>query len=186
MELNKGDAEDSDFEEKAIIKVKSIDTIAYVRRILEVKNQKVPATIQLIGCDQRFYLGIKVTLFDPETVSESGFFLTIKQKNWERSESEKSLLRKKEKVKQENLLHHYKLPGFIMGAGGNQIFNNMTVMSRAQAKSITPVAHELTQEDEQDEQQKNSSVLGDMCLYWPSPYGLTSIDFFARDPSVNI
>ena len=38
MELNKGDDEDSDFEEKAIIRNKSIDTIAYLRRIIEVKN----------------------------------------------------------------------------------------------------------------------------------------------------
>ena len=45
MELNKGDDEDSDFEEKAIINNKPIDTIAYLRRIIEVKNQKVPATI---------------------------------------------------------------------------------------------------------------------------------------------
>ena len=78
IELNKGDAEDSDHEEKAIIKNKPIDTIAHVRRIHEVKNQKVPVTIELLGCDSRFYLGIKVTLFDPETISESGFFLTLK------------------------------------------------------------------------------------------------------------
>lgn len=38
MELNKGDAEDSENEEKALIKNKQIDTIAYVRRIHEVKN----------------------------------------------------------------------------------------------------------------------------------------------------
>jgi len=45
MEINKGDDEDSDNEEKAIIKNKPIDTIAFVRRILEIKNQKVPVTI---------------------------------------------------------------------------------------------------------------------------------------------
>ena len=99
MELNKGDEEDSDYEERAKIDNRKIDNIAYVRRIIEVKNQKVPATIQLLGCDSRFYLGIKVTMFDPATVSESGFFLTVKQKSWERNDSEKSLIRKKEKVK---------------------------------------------------------------------------------------
>ena len=116
------DDEDSDFEEKANIKNKSIDTIAYLRRIIEVKNQKVPATIELLGCDSKFYLGIKVTLFDPATVSESGFFLTVKQKSWECSESEKSLMRKKAKIKQEPLLDFYKLPAFIRGEGGEQIF----------------------------------------------------------------
>ena len=99
MDLNRGDDEDSDFEEKAIIRTKPITTIAYLRRVIEVKNQKVPATIQLLGCDSRFYLGVKVTLFDPATVSESGFFLTVKQKSWERTESEKSLMRKKQRVK---------------------------------------------------------------------------------------
>lgn len=38
IELNKGEDEDSDFEEKAIIRNKPIDTIAYLRRIIEVKN----------------------------------------------------------------------------------------------------------------------------------------------------
>lgn len=99
MDLNKGDDEDSDYEERAKIDNKKIDTIAYVRRIIEVKNQKVPATIQLLGCDSLFYLGIKVTMFDPATTSESGFFLTVKQKSWERSDSEKSQIRKKEKIK---------------------------------------------------------------------------------------
>ena len=70
-------SDDSDFEEKAIIKCKPIDTVAYLRRIIEVKNLKVPATIYLLGCD-KFYLGLKVTLFDPATISESGFFLTVK------------------------------------------------------------------------------------------------------------
>lgn len=90
MDLNKGDAEDSDHEEKALIKNKPIVAISFVRRILEVKNQKVPVTIELVGIDNRIYLGIKVTLFDPETVSESGFFLTLKQSDWERPSSEKS------------------------------------------------------------------------------------------------
>jgi len=125
-----------------------------------------------------------VTLFDPATVSESGFFLTVLQESWERSITEKSTIRKNQKVKQEVLLHHYKLPGFILGEGGDRIFKNMSVMSREQAKSITQVGHELTGEDENEE--PSSSVLGDMSLYWPSPYGLTSIDFFSRDPSLKI
>ena len=84
----------------------------------------------MLGCDSRFYLGIKVTLFDPSTISESGFFLTVKQKSWERSDSEKSLIRKKDRVKQEVLYDHYKLPGFIKGEGGDQIFKKINVMSR--------------------------------------------------------
>ena len=65
ISFNKGDEEDSDHEEKAWISSKSIETVAYVRRILDVNNMMVPATISLLGCDGKFYLGIKVTLFDP-------------------------------------------------------------------------------------------------------------------------
>ena len=37
----------------------------------------VPATVSLVGYGEKYYLGIKVTLFDPEKVKESGFFLTV-------------------------------------------------------------------------------------------------------------
>jgi hypothetical protein len=43
----------------------------------------------------KIYFGIKVTVFDPDTISESGFFLTVNQAAWERSDSEKSFIRKK-------------------------------------------------------------------------------------------
>ena len=75
--FSKGDDEDSDHEEKVIIAKKPISSIAYKRRILDVKNKKVPATISLLGCDSKFYLGIKVTLFDPIACIEDGFFLTV-------------------------------------------------------------------------------------------------------------
>ena len=90
MHLNKGDDEDSDHEEQASIKKRKISVMAYSRRVMEVKNLKVPATIELLGCDSKFFLGIRVTLFDPTTVSQSGFFLTLKQSNWECDDSEKS------------------------------------------------------------------------------------------------
>lgn len=45
IELNKGDDEDSDFEEVCKINNKPITTIAFLRRIIEVKNLKVPATL---------------------------------------------------------------------------------------------------------------------------------------------
>ena len=124
-----------------------------------------------------------MTLFDPITVSESGFFLTLKQKSWERSESEKSLVRKSEKVKMENLLHHYKLPSWLMNEGGDQIFKKMEVMSREQIKSMTSLGHDIANDEGPENSESRGSVLGDTSLYWPSPYGLTSIDFYARDQS---
>jgi len=92
---------------------------------------------------------------------------------------------RKSKLKLETLRYDYKLPSYIMSSGGNSIISNLMVMSRAQAKEVTKtVSHELTQDDEQENEAQ--TALGDMSLYWPSPYGLTSIDFFARDPSLNI
>ena len=102
----------------------------YRRKLLDVKNKKVPATISLLGCDSKFYLGIKVTLFDPIACTEDGFFLTVNQKSWELSESEKSMLPKKTKTRQEPLLEHYKLPKFLKGIGGDEIFRNMEAKSR--------------------------------------------------------
>ena len=141
----------------------------------------MPATLQLIGCDSKFYLGIKVTLFDSVTISESGFFLTLKQSSWERDDSEKSMIRKKEKVKQEVLLHHYKLPSWLSGDGGDQIFKKMEIMSRKEYKSMNSTGHEIAYGETIASTERKSSILGDMSLYWPSPYGLTSIDFYSKD-----
>jgi hypothetical protein len=71
------DTDDSDAEEKCYIKTKTINCIAFVRKIVTVKTHKVPVTLELIGIEGKQYLGIKVTMFDPSTVSESGFFLTV-------------------------------------------------------------------------------------------------------------
>ena len=135
MELNKGDDEDSDNEEQALISNKPIDCVCAVRRIVNVKERRVPVTISLIGCENKIYFGIKVTVMDPETISESGFFLTVDQAAWERTNSEKSFIRKKLKVKQEILFEHYKLPGWIKGKGGDMIFKNFEVRSRKEIKS---------------------------------------------------
>ena len=85
MALNKGSDEDSDNEEQAMISRRQIDTISFVRKIIEVGGKQIPVTIQLLGCEGKRYLGIKVTLFDPETISESGFFLTVLQHAWEKN-----------------------------------------------------------------------------------------------------
>ena len=130
MSMNKGDDEDSDHEEKVLISNKKIENVAFVRRILTVKNKPVPATVSLVGCDGQFYLGIKVTLYDPVTIIETGFFLTVKQASWERSESEKSMIRKKVKTRFNLLLEHFKLPNYINGLGGDFIFKQMKIKSR--------------------------------------------------------
>jgi hypothetical protein len=184
MELNRGDDEDSDNEEQALISSRPIDCVCAVRKIITVKDRKVPATISLVGVENKIYLGIKVTFLDPETISESGFFLTVDQSAWERSDSEKSFIRKKMKVKQEVLFEHYKLPGWLKASGGHMIFKKLQIMSRAEIKGLMSVGHDIDTESEDLQRPKpDKSGLSDMCLYWPSAYGLTVVDHLPKDPS---
>ena len=145
-----------------------------------------PATISLLGCDSRFYLGIKVTLFDPETVKETGFFLTIDQSSWEHTAEEK----KAKGGKQDFLNVNYKLPDYIKGAGGDFIFKQLSVKSRKEIAELQAMGHEIRksiqEQNVEGSQLSQKTMLGDMSLYWPCPYGSgwTCVDFFPRDPNM--
>jgi hypothetical protein len=65
MELNKGDAEDSDYEEEVNINMRKIESVVHIRKLLDVYGEKIPLTIQLLGYDNSSYLGIKVTAYNP-------------------------------------------------------------------------------------------------------------------------
>lgn len=67
-------------------------------------------------------------------------------------------MRKKAKVKQEVLLDHYKLPGYIEGEGGSAIFKKFEIMSREQIKSITSLGHEIACDDGPDSGGNGSSA----------------------------
>jgi hypothetical protein len=45
MELNRGDDEDSENEEQALISNKPIECVCAARKIMTVKDRRVPATI---------------------------------------------------------------------------------------------------------------------------------------------
>lgn len=45
MEYNKGDAEDSDYEENVTVSQKKIDCVAHTRRLLDYDGVKIPLTI---------------------------------------------------------------------------------------------------------------------------------------------
>lgn len=77
MDLNKGEAEDSDYEEEINISQKKIDCMTYLRRQLDVQGDKMPFTIQLLGFDNKYYLGIKVSAFTPALIRDQGFFFTV-------------------------------------------------------------------------------------------------------------
>lgn len=53
MELNKGDAEDSDYEEEVNISMRKIECVVHMRKLLDVNGDKVPLTISLLGFDNR-------------------------------------------------------------------------------------------------------------------------------------
>jgi len=45
MDLNKGDDEDSDYEEEVNINMRKIDSVAHMRKLLDVYGEKIPLTI---------------------------------------------------------------------------------------------------------------------------------------------
>ena len=45
MELNKGDAEDSDYEEEVNINTKKIECVVHMRKLIDVHGEKIPLTI---------------------------------------------------------------------------------------------------------------------------------------------
>jgi hypothetical protein len=45
MELNKGDAEDSDYEEEANINMLKVECVVHIRKLLDINGEKIPLTI---------------------------------------------------------------------------------------------------------------------------------------------
>ena len=125
--MNRGDDESgTETEEKALIQCKPIDTVIFVRRMMKVSDRYLPITLSLLAVEDRFF-GIKVTLFDPVTVSDSGFFLTVDQKSWERTAEEKQNAKGKDKLQRD-----YSLAAHLQGKGFEAIFKQMEVRSRKQ------------------------------------------------------
>ena len=64
------------------------------------------------------------------------------------------------------------------------IFNKFQVMSRAEIRNLMSVGHDIDTESEDHRRPKtDKSGLSDMCLYWPSAYGLTVVDHLPKDPA---
>eukprot|EP00351_Strombidinopsis_sp_SopsisLIS2011_P006340 CAMPEP_0116871026 /NCGR_PEP_ID=MMETSP0463-20121206/1201_1 /TAXON_ID=181622 /ORGANISM="Strombidinopsis sp, Strain SopsisLIS2011" /LENGTH=138 /DNA_ID=CAMNT_0004508685 /DNA_START=826 /DNA_END=1239 /DNA_ORIENTATION=- len=82
MDLNQGDEESSDNEEKAFIKSKQLDILFSDRQIIEIDGAKMPYTITVLGCNDEFHLGCRVTVFNRDTCSDEGFFLVINDRHW--------------------------------------------------------------------------------------------------------
>ena len=63
--------------ENVQIRLRSIECVYHYRKALTVGRQTLPVSVQLLGVEGQYYLGLRVTIFDNESVSEQGFFLLI-------------------------------------------------------------------------------------------------------------
>lgn len=117
MELNRGDDEDSDYEEEVRIAQKEIICILNSRRVVQNTDLEInmsppsPMTIQLLCIEDSEFLGIKVTQFDMMKLQEQGYFIFINDKVWQISdlEIEQFGLKKLQnrRSKKERLINHY-------------------------------------------------------------------------------
>eukprot|EP00349_Pseudokeronopsis_sp_Brazil_P011001 CAMPEP_0202978254 /NCGR_PEP_ID=MMETSP1396-20130829/84742_1 /ASSEMBLY_ACC=CAM_ASM_000872 /TAXON_ID= /ORGANISM="Pseudokeronopsis sp., Strain Brazil" /LENGTH=84 /DNA_ID=CAMNT_0049717171 /DNA_START=2842 /DNA_END=3096 /DNA_ORIENTATION=- len=76
MEINRGDQEDSDYEEEINITQKKIEPVESFRKIIEMQGEKVILTIYLLGYEKTF-LGIKVAIYNSALIKDLGFFFTV-------------------------------------------------------------------------------------------------------------
>ena len=163
--MNKGDDESgSETEEKALIQCKPIDTVMFVRRMLKVEDKYMPISLSLLAVEDKFF-GIKVTLFDSHNVSDSGFFLTIDQKSWERTPEEKQAGKSKDKLQTD-----YSLASYLQSRGAEAIFKQMEVRSRKQMAEIQHMGHDISKKTPEMPINPEHS-LGDLTLYYPCLYG---------------
>ena len=80
--------------------------------MLKIEDRFLPITLSLLAVEDYFF-GIKVTLFDLLTVSDTGFFLTVNKASWERKQEEKQAIKVKDKLHREySLIDHLKATGF--------------------------------------------------------------------------
>ena len=77
MEFNKGDQEDSDYEETVEVAQRKVECVIYQRKLLDIDGDKVPVTIQLMGYNNDTYLDINMTAYNPANLKEQGIFFTV-------------------------------------------------------------------------------------------------------------
>lgn len=148
MELSKGDAEDSDYEEEVLISMRKIECVIHMRKLLDVNGEKIPLTISLLGFNNKQYLGIKVAAYNPSLIKELGFFFSVNQEHWALSDEQKSNIPKKRTMKTEVLHDFYHLPEVLKKQGFSYIVNNLIL-------------------------KKNEKL-----VRWKGPHGFTAIDVF--------
>lgn len=137
MNINKGDEEDSDDEEEVLISERGIDVVTHARRAIDVSGTKMPMTISLLGVEN-VYVGLKVVLFNSETLKEEGVFFTVDSKKWELSEEEKGSLPKKRATKRDVLECLFHLPDVLRKNGFDTIYKTIEISPEKKLYLRTP------------------------------------------------
>ena len=98
------------------------------RRMIRIDGEHLtPVTLSLLGCNGTF-IGIKVVIFDPNNITESGFFLTVRQKDWLKDGCETILGKNKDKkVKKTKLRTNYTLADHLTESGVTKIIKMLVI-----------------------------------------------------------
>jgi hypothetical protein len=125
MSMNRGDDEDSEYEEEIYISQKDVLSVANSRRVLDNKSV---VTIDLLGVDDCEFLGIRVSQFLKKNLTEVGYFLFVNTKKWEMSEEDKKTYGPQKlqnrRSKKEALLSYYWLEKILKNGGFDFLFSN--------------------------------------------------------------
>lgn len=122
MNMQRHKDEDSDMEEEIHIKLNPIETICHARHIVDIEGVKLPITMSLIGCGDR-YFGVKAVTYNRDTLKEEGLFLRVETIEWLLDQAKIDELpkhRKKDKLK-----YFYSLPKLMEDQGFECIFNKL-------------------------------------------------------------
>ena len=128
--------------------MRKIECVVHIRKLLDLHGEKIPLTIQLMGVDNTAYLGIKVVAYNLLQIKEQGFFFTVNQAYWEKTDDQKGAIPKKRTMKTEILHEIYHLPEMLRKQGFSFIMNNLSL-------------------------KKNERL-----VKWKGPYGETCVDVF--------
>ena len=72
----------------------------------------MPVTLELIGVPMKFFIGIKIVIYDRVTMTESGVFIRVEQSEWILKDSEKNRKVKKA-TKTDSLVENYSLAAVV-------------------------------------------------------------------------
>ena len=110
---------DSDAEEQVFVGRAPVETVCHQTQIIDVGGQKRSMTLALLGCRDRF-LGIKVTVFNRQTVREDGVFFKITDtEQWAPNEHQLEAFNALGKAKKSDVLRYkYTLAETLLNKGG--------------------------------------------------------------------